>query len=286
MKDLILDMTKTCLSFFRIVKNSKFKIDTLPGTEEKKLMILATGPSLKAVLENSHEVLEQYDLMAVNKFATRVEYTMLRPKQYVLLDTVFSTKNNTTEKIKIRDDVLNALLKETHWNINLFFPSNTDMKLELEAMFKKNKHIHLHYFNMTTVDGLDSVSFFCYEKGYGMPFAGNVLVASLWLAINMGYKEIILAGSDMSMHNMAHVDASNRLCLGDVYYYKNSTSEIDCAVIDQRVDAYFFKIAKTFEAFGILKRYANHNRVNILNSSMKSYLDDFEKIDIGEISKN
>ena len=286
MKQLILDTTKSCLSLFRIVKNSKLRIDVLPKVDQKKLIILATGPSLKSVLDADFEALKQHELMAVNKFSTRKEFAELCPRQYVLLDTVFSTKNNTADKLKIRDDVLTALLKETTWDMNLFFPSNTDMKPELEQMFAENSHIQLHYFNMTTVDGLNAVSFFCYEKGYGMPFAGNVLVSALWLAINMGYKEIILAGADMSMHNMAHVTRENQLCLGDVYYYKTDRSQSDCVVIDQKVDAYFFKIAKTFEAFGILKQYAAYNHASIANSSMESYLDDFEKVEMSEILRD
>ena len=282
---MILDVTKSCLSLFRIAKNSTLKIADLPRGDGRKLLILATGPSLKRVLENDFETLRKYELMAVNKFVTRIEFEKLCPGQYVLLDAVFSTKNNTADKLKIRDEVLQALVTKTDWNMNLFFPSNTDMKQELETIFSANRNIRLHYFNMTTVDGLKPFSFYCYKKGYGMPFAGNVLVSALWLAINMGYKKIVLAGADMSMHNMAHVTKENRLCLGDVYYYKADYSMRDCVVIDQKVDAYFFKIARTFEAFGILKQYAAHNHATVLNSSMESYLDDFEKVEISEILK-
>lgn len=274
MKNFILDFTKTVLSCFRILKNSKFTNLVLPKSDKNDLIILGTGPSLKPLLNEYIESLKQYDLMAVNKFCTQKEYVQLQPRHYVLLDMVFSTKENTADKVKIRHDTFEALLNDTSWEMDLFFPSNTDMKEDISTLFSKNTFITVHYFNMTTVEGIDSLTFWFYKKGYGMPFAGNVLTASLWLALNMEYKRIILAGADMSMHTMANVNEDNQLCLGDTYYYNKKTA---CIEIDQKVDAYFLKIARTFEAFKILKEYANHKNIEIINSTTRSFIDIFEK---------
>ena len=275
MKNFILDSSKTVLSCFRILKNSKLTDLVLPKTKKDTLIILGTGPSLKPLLDDTYrEALKKHDLMAVNKFSTREEYSQLKPRHYVLLDTVFSIKENSSDKLKIRDDTFDALIQTTTWKMDLFFPANTDMKKEIEVLFATNHFISIYYFNMTTVEGFDRSTFWFYDKGYGMPFAGNVLTASVWLALKMEYRQLILAGADMSMHMMAQVNEKNQLCLSDSYYYDKKT---ECKVIDQKVDDYFFKIARTFEGFKILKEYATYKNISIINSTTNSFIDVFEK---------
>ena len=282
-KTFILESVGTGLSFFRIMKNLKYKKTLSPKTTDDTLIILGTGPSLQTVLEKHMEEITLKETMAVNKFSTRGEFELLKPKHYVLLDAVFSTKEVLEEYIAIREAVFNTLIEKTSWNMTVYIPSNSNMRDEINNRFSHNIHLHIVYFHMTTVEGLGSVVFPLYQKGYGMPFAGNVLVAALSLAIGMGYKKIILCGADLSMHKMAAVDKHNQLCLEETNFYDKSN---ECKALHEKVSDYYYKIARSFEAFQRLQAYAEHQHVKIVNSSMESFIDAFEKKKMSEILKD
>ncbi len=282
-KNAIFNLVKTILSIFRVMKNLRYKNTPLTKINNNEIVILGTGPSLKGILANHMEFIQKYHTLAVNKFCTRKEYTVLKPKHYVLLDAVFSIRTAPSEYMVLRDKVFHALLQETAWKMFLYIPSNTDMKEEIDTIFATNTLITVVYFSMTTVEGFTPVSFYLYTKGYGMPFAGNVLVSAVMIALNRGYKKLILTGADLSMHSMAVVDFENKLCLEEINYYDKKN---ECKPLGEKVHEYYLKISCTFESFQLLREYANYKGAKIVNSSTTSFIDAFEKKEADEIFTN
>ena len=51
-----------------------------------------------------------------------------------------------------------------------------------------------------------------------MPFSQNVLVAAIYISLNLGYKNIYLLGADHSWAHDVSVNDDNQLCLNDRHF--------------------------------------------------------------------
>ena len=90
--------------------------------------------------------------------------------------------------------------------MNLFIPKSAATSPALKDVCDSNKNIQVHYFNYTVFKGFENIAFKFYRKNLATPQSQNVLVASLFLAINCGFKKVYLTGADHTWHQNLHVD--------------------------------------------------------------------------------
>ena len=117
-----------------------------------------------------------------------------------------------------------------------------------------------------------------------MPQSQNVLVASTFLAINTGFKEINIVGADHTWHEHLHVDENNVLTNKQFHFYDNE-EKITYVPFKKgmhlsetfKVHEIFATWSKTFYGYFVLQNYANSRNCKIYNASEITFIDAFER---------
>ncbi len=275
------NLFSTALSVLKvlILSNTKNKIPLASNTQ---CVVLGNGPSLKNSLTNHLDFFKNKELFCVNNFASSESYTELKPQNYIIMDPSFwkfeGSINPALEKM------LNDLKEKTTWNLRFFIPNQARKSEYLQAFEKENTNIHISYFNYTVFRGFQNISFFIYRLGLGMPQCQNVVVACLFLAINMKFKEIYLLGADHNWHESLIVDDQNVVCLKHHHFYDKDSNIAYRKFYKDTLNKEAFTMkeifqtwAKVFYGYEVLSKYAEALKVKVYNSSEVSFIDAFER---------
>jgi hypothetical protein len=267
----------TVISFIKISVFSK-KAPKLPKAIASKCIVLGNGPSLRKSLDSNPHYFEGNSLIAVNGFALSHDYQRLQPRYYVLLDPGIWRG----EQAWI-DSMVKAIADNTTWELHLMIPREAQKSSRI-FMLKENKHIRIHFLNYVVYKGWNGPGYFFWKKNLAMPQCQNVLVAALFIAINMGYKNIELAGADHNWHESLAVNDENVVCIKQVHFYDNK-EEVNYVPFYKtaatketfRMDEAFQAWARVFHGYWRMKEYANHCGSHIVNISNPSFVDAFER---------
>ena len=82
-----------------------------------------------------------------------------------------------------------------------------------------------------------------YKRNLAMPQSQNVLVACLFIAINMRFKQIYLAGADHNWLESLFVNQDNQLCIKEFHFYTEKPNELKYQL--------FYKNHETKEMFSV-----------------------------------
>jgi len=260
---------------------SKFGVK-MPKADKETCIVLGNGPSLKTSLTNHFNTIEKHSLVCVNSFSITEEYAQLKPLYYIMLDDGF-WKGNSEYILNTFD----ALANKTSWKMHLLVPQKAKKSNRFNELIVKNKNIELIYFNYTVFKGIESLSHFFYSQNLAMPQSQNVLVASIFLSINIGFKKIILLGADHSWHENVHVNNDNIVCIKDVHFYDNIEQIKYHPIKKGAYSNETFKFhellnawSKAFYGYWILNKYAIKKDCIIENASPVSYIDAFKRIEL------
>lgn len=272
-------IVNTCVSFAKILLISKFG-NKPPRATSSSCIVLGNGPSLKDSLKKHPTFFKQHPLVCVNSFSITDEYALLQPQHYVILDYSFWKSD---QDIILKS--LEAIKTRTSWKMDLLVPQMASGSDRFEKICKENKNIHLTYYNYTVFKGIEGIAHYFYAKNLAMPQSQNVLVASLFLTVNMGYKNIYLFGADHTWHETLHVDDNNTLCLKHIHFYDDS-EKVNYVPFYKgghtketfRMDEIFVTWAKVFWGYLMVENYAKKKNARILNASEISFIDAFERI--------
>lgn len=268
----------TFFSITRIVSQSKFRKTSSMTRKHDRCLILGNGPSLIDTLENNKDRLNDYDLIAVNFFATSPEYVIYRPGKYVLCDPAFCNDSIPEELSQKISHFYMTIAEVTEWPLEIYLPYQAKKCETIKEYFLNNSLITIKYYNKTRFEGWGQN--IVYQKQWGMPRTQNVLIAALMLAICSGYDIIYLAGADNDwMHNL-WVDEMNNLRLNDIHYYDNNAAVNNAryltgSMVDQMCSLYY-----TFSGYQHINHFASKNNCNIFNASPHSFIDTFPKKDL------
>jgi hypothetical protein len=276
---------ESVLACLKIIILSKFN-NQLSLPKGESCIILGNGPSLKNVLLENKTILLSTPLVAVNNFATSSEFQELKPAYYVMLDPGYFL-------YKLRPDVMatfNELKNNTHWEMILFIPYLYRKDPDVQYMKKTNAGVKIGFFNYTIAKGFHFFAFRLFKKNLAMPQFFNVLGASIFLAVNIGYKKIWITGADHSWVEQIHVTKDNLLCRKDVHFYDKAEPSYT-PVIDpvsgknHTVGVFFEAMFKTFDSYYILNKYAVYRQVHIYNTTQNSFIDAFDKKELKELQQ-
>jgi len=285
--EFLSNLILTCKSLFKIATGSKCFSQSYFDIQnnQKEIVILANGPSLNDTITQRRQLLENKRLIAVNAFATSSLYEELKPEYYVIADPQFWNNNPIEGVNNFRDKMLDAISLKTSWPLSMFVPYEAKNKTTLFKLLNSNKNIKPIYYNKTTIKGFRHFVNWCFKIGLGIPRPQNVLVPSLILAINMGFRKIYIAGADHSWHETLAIDNDNRLCISQYHFYDKGKVELK-PINDiftgkpTHIHQQFESLAITFRNYHIIEKYACYRKAKIYNASEKSYIDAFERIQL------
>lgn len=277
----ITQFANTCISVLKILIRSKFGVH-LPKASDETCIVLGNGPSLNQSFKNHPDFFKKHPLICVNSFAVTEKYLELKPKYYVMLDPGFWLGSGD-----LVNNTINSIQTKTTWELHLLVPPAAKKSVLFQQLVEKNKNIKATYFNYTVFKGFKGIAHSFYKKNLAMLQSQNVVVASIFLGVNMGFKNVYVVGADHTWHEHLHVDENNVVCVKNIHFYENEeqikytpfykgihTKEVF------RMDEILIILGKTFYGYVALNEYAVSQNCTIYNASETSFIDAFKRIKI------
>jgi len=282
------------ISFFRLFRKKNIENISLPSfystinnhsKKTDKIIILGNGPSLKSQLTNTIDFLKSNVCVCVNSFVSTEYYSIIKPKVYLLIDPNLFTVNADHESEKNRISIFDNIFSKTTWYMDLVVCNkykNNDRIIKL----KENKNINVLFINLDNYYTYNTKEerFELFNKNLIEAPAQTVINTAVYLGIFWRYKTIILIGADTSLHEEIKIDQkSNVLFIEDKHFYGTKQRLIykdSEQTIPFKIHELLHSIANMFELYWLLREYADFNNVKVLNASLNSYIDAFERITI------
>jgi hypothetical protein len=291
LQTLLFDLIKSIISFLKVALLSKFFTDIKKVQRPHDCcVILGNGPSLNDSITGNKKFLQDKDLFCVKSFPLTKYYLELKPVYYIN-SAPESYMENVPEQIRQKNQFLyDTIGQQTTWKMTFFIPHHAKKSSYWKNEISKNKNITVVYFNTTPVDGLRKANHLFYRMNLGMPRPHNVLIPTILLALNIGYKEIYLLGADHSWLPEISVDENNRVLVNQKHFYDEEISEPKpmhkLGKGERRLHEVLIKFIYTFRGYFNLKYYAETLSVRIFNATPGSYIDAFDRIIIPPDSKD
>lgn len=247
--------------------------------ENKRLAILANGPSLNLLLndiKNGRDI-SHWDFSCMNYFGEHELFTQIKPRYYCFADPMFIVRDSRYEKVKHLFCILN---EQVDWDMTLFIPSGFSKKRFLSFSGLSNPHCKVVPVRFVKYRG-DFLKYWLYKNNYAMPNIPTVAILNLFTGINLGYKDIDLYGADMTFLESMCVDDNNRLCNKIKHFYddepqlKPITFGRDKAV---SVGFYLKDVCGMFYGHYDVAKYSEYMGVEIINHSKVSLLDCYKRV--------
>ncbi|MCX5831441.1 MAG: hypothetical protein NT140_06085 [Deltaproteobacteria bacterium] len=284
MKDIIIETGTTLISLLRVLINHRINYSFPVFQKDNfEINILCTGPSLNESLSSSGNIFQSKDSMCVNKFAESDFFEIIKPSYYLLLDPVFWEENSRPVFIAERDRLYKLINTKTNWHLNLLLPLSAKHAFNWNYIFQNNSNIRISFFNNVPLTGFKSIIHSLYKHNQGMPPAQNVLVAAIFVAINMGYKKLYLLGADHSWHERLVLNDENVVCYRESNFFDKTEQQLIPWFKAQenagtnKMHEIFMEIARMFLGYQYLEEYSKYRNVKIYNASPKTYIDAFER---------
>lgn len=249
----------------------------MPRTSHSKLLVLGTGPSFKTSLEKNFAYFQSHPVLVVNSFSVTDAYAKIRPAYYAMLDPGIWLGD-----IEVMNSTLKAIQENTSWPMVLFLPREAGQSAKIKKL--TNPNLTICYVNYVVFKGFPSIAYYFFRRHRAMPQSQNVLVASLFLGISVGFKRIELFGADHNWHQQLHIGDNNIVNLKHVHFYENEAQlklvpfwKMAHSKETFRMDEIFHAWAKVFYGYVFLQEYAKKVGTEIINRSEISFIDAFKR---------
>lgn len=242
---------------------------------ERQLVVLGNGPSLRKVLEEQPEWLEQSDKMAVNFAANTPMFADLKPQFYILVDPHFFGGGEKTDPNVVR---LWENLQLTDWPMTLCVPAAEKEHAALLA--GGNPNISIRTVNLTPAEGWEPLTHLLFRTGLAMPRPRNVMIPAIMAAMREGYRRISLAGADHSWLQSLFVDDTNHVVSVQPHFYADNEKEqerVRSEYAGYRLHDILGSMTVAFRSYHEIAAYAFREGVVIENVTPGSYIDAFPR---------
>jgi hypothetical protein len=269
----------TCITLLRVILHSKWFIRFRKNDTSETLLILGNGPSLAINLGRDLSIIKQNPVLCVNGFAISEYYEQIKPTYYVIADNAFWSKNIPEHTKQFVENTLNAIASKTSWPVTLFMPNEGMRFFKNNKIFTNHPFVQMQPYNATVIKGFKKFTHTLLAYNLGVISRQNVLIPSLIIGINLGYKRIILIGADHSWHRNLYLNENNELCLKDDHFYDESKPPIRVMIGNRpsRLHEQFEAIAKALRTYWDVNCYMQHKHSQIINASETSYIDAFPR---------
>lgn len=241
----------------------------------KRCFIIGNGPTI----ENQNLLkLKNEKTFVVNTFWNYPQYKQINPKYYVLIDSeVFPIKDKNGKFIQKRGSFFIEELKK-HKKIvescssKLFFHIKGREFIEENNLFSNNDIYYLA-FNGFFNDNLD----FNLKIDKPIPNVKNVILASLIIAIHMGFEEIYLLGCEHDfLAHPNHYEGFKHF-YATRYNQENPEDVANYALDIMPYEEHIRHVGILFKNYRLVKAKITktHPQVKIFNATPNSFLDVF-----------
>ncbi|MBN7771290.1 hypothetical protein KUV44_08385 [Marinobacter daepoensis] len=246
------------------------------------LVILGNGPGLNSYLEAVSEPEASADCMCVNLFALNENFEFFKPRHYVVFDPLFFVGLDDENSMASR--VFRAINAKLSWDMTLYIPLRFKSHRNSVTKLMPSEHLTIVYFRDAglPLNG-NALSLWLMNQQVIMPRAQNVLVASIYIAMFLGYSEVFLEGADHSWHKYLYLSDDNNLMIKDVHFYDGNPQVKP--LLKDPVNRVHFSMEEIFGAYYMLhKSYKTLSKlskkrgVNVINRTPESFIDAFPKV--------
>lgn len=237
-----------------------------------EIVILGNGPSLRPLIEDKGYFLRDKALLAVNYAVLSEYYNRLKPGYYLVADPVFFSGDEHCDKL------FDTMASKTDWHMELYLSAHARKANGWKKKLKDNPYIHVHYFNMTPVEGLKCFTRLAFRKGWGCPRPRNVLVPSIMTALRMDYQTIYLAGADHSWLKDTWVNDENVVMEHLPHFYEEKGNGLYTS--DKRLHDLLLSLHVAFKSYHAVEDFARYIHKKIYNITPGSYIDAFGRMKI------
>ena len=272
------------LSLIKVTLLSKWFVKIKETQQDNSCVLLGNGPSLNKTIDQYKSFLNDKDLICVNHFPISDYYELLKPR-YFMTSAPDLWLDDIDEKFVIASNRLfKAIAEKTIWNLDLYIPYEAKKYYRWRNHLKDNKSINIIYYNNVAVEGWRCFRHFFFKRNIGMPRPHNIMIPSIFNAINLGYKRIYLWGVDHSWLKDISVDENNNALINQKHFYDYDSSKE--TTLDKKgkgarkLYEILHKFMLAFKGYFILREYAEWRNVKIINQTKGSFIDAFER---GEI---
>ncbi len=257
-----------------MLRHENFKNYIPKKNPTKKLLILANGPNLKESIRNGIQDIECSDIRVVNDFCKSEFFFAIKPASYVFADPFFFSDEITERHRQIWEAFANV-----DWEMTLFIPYFTFSKISNRI---SNSNIKVCPYHHMPYNGWNSIRKLLYRKGLSMPRIQNVVIPSIFIGINEGYKQIDLYGVDHSWTKEIRVNKDNQVCLINSHFFDNKTPELKpwhkgLGQPVYKMHEILRDLAWMFDGYHVLREYADSMGCRIINKTNDSFIDAFER---------
>ena len=266
---------KSLASLLKVVLLSKGASAASREGEDRELVILGNGPSLKKTISEDLDWLLSHELMAVNFFANSSEFFRLRPSYYILADGHFF--NGLQMDPNVRN--LWANFSKISWKMTLLIPSK--FKHLAKPLLMSAKGVKMRYFNLTPVEGIKSLNHLLFSLGLGMPRPRNVLIPAIMEGMRLGFKTIYLCGADHNWTKTLDVDEENFVVSVQPHFYEDNEEEkhrVRETYKGLRLHDVMGSMVIAFKSYWEISDYAASKGVSIINATPGSMIDAFPRV--------
>lgn len=233
----------------------------------KTLSVLLNGPSLTETVRHLDRA--KTDVMMVNDSVKTGLYREIKPEYFCLADFLYfrSTKENY---------MFFKTMEEVNQDVVLFYPGNFNQAV---ILWGRDFNICPVYAVSKFWD-VEAYSYRLLKQNLISPYFINVGIMALYVGIQLGYKNIILHGADMSLFKNLSVNEDMQVEAVIGHYYEKEPKKINQTKMFSRsynMTHEMRTLYQTFAQFSVIARYATDAGVRILNMSRESMLDCFEK---------
>jgi len=282
------DILNSLISIVKVVVLSGFypKVKKIDLDNIEECYVLGNGPSLETAIKSDVKFFSKKHLMVVNNFALTDYYAELKPRFYIFADPSYWITDANTDVIELRDKIFDIILKKTSWKIHVLIPYDGFKKRILQDRLKENAFIKIVYYNSCSVEGFSFLKKNLYKQNLAMPGAQNVLIAAIFLSMNIGFKRIGILGADHSWIENMIVNFENQVCLTDRHFYDMHNSNVKpwlkISGEPYKMHEILHDLSNAFKRYHELKLYGDSIGVEIINFTKRSHIDAFKRKDISK----
>lgn len=244
--------------------------------ENENVLVMGNGPSLKEI--DIQAFTDNYKIACVNFFANQEVFFEIKPQYYIIIDPVFFAINSTND-VRIKKLFYN--LEKVDWKLTII--SQQGCKLPI-----KNNNItyeHISYYGFYS----EYASAFLnklYRRNLITCGGQNVMVSAIYYFVLKRYRNIYVAGLDMSEFKGYSIDKNNHVLLETKHFYGSDYIDYTEKGVIKLGEFYIYLgyYVEMFRQFYHVAQFAKSQNVNIYNLTLNSFVDVFEKINCAEIN--
>lgn len=270
--------------FYKLLLRENFRnpFKGIRADKDRRLLILANGPSLKSTLEQIRQHPSEYEgceYFAMNSVASSDMFEVLKPKHYVISDHMFFFDTVFMQKGKA---IIGDMARKTDWDMYLYVPYRYKDK-EYMSIVRANSHIKVVAYHSIPYRGLDSLRNRLFAKGLGNGEYSTVILNAEYIAVTLGFRQIELYGADHNFFDNLKVNDYNVPCYLYGHFDSDETEEKPM-LWHHSPDRKYFNMElfleekhRVFAGHNVMASYAESMGSRILNCTKGSLIDSYPR---------